>query len=119
MYKGTLPIGFLGASCLPISPGSDLRSLRSGVSGWDRASIPFEALLKHMLVGVEAGCDEEMLLRFSKQDVMIRRLEGKTVGRRRMSENPVRLPRRGQNGGTHDHRVPWLSQKTELDRPEE
>jgi hypothetical protein len=119
MYKGALPIGFLGASRLPLSPGSDPRSLRSGVNGWDRASIPFEALLKHMLVGVEAGCDEEMLLRFSEQDVMIRRLEGKTVRLRRMSENPVRLPRRGQNGGTHDHRVPWLSQKTELDRPEE
>ena len=47
------------------------RSLRTGVSGRDGASIRFQALIEHILVGVEAGCDEEMLLRLGEQDVMV------------------------------------------------
>ena len=49
------------------------------MTGWDGASIRFEALLEHILVGIEAGCDEEMLLRFGEQDVMIGRLERETL----------------------------------------
>jgi hypothetical protein len=89
------------------------------VTGWDDASIRFQALIEHILVGIEAGCDEEMLLRFGEQDVMIGRLEREVVRPRRVSDNAVTFAGRGQNGGTYNHGVPGLAQKAELDRPEE
>lgn len=94
-------------------------SLRTGVTGWDGASIRFQALIEHILVGIEAGCDEEMLLRFGEQDVMIGRIEREAVRPRRVSDNAVSFTGRGQDGGTHNHRVPRLAQKAKLDRPEE
>jgi hypothetical protein len=88
------------------------------LTGWDGASIRFQALIEHILVGIEAGCDEEMLLRFGEQDVMIGCLERKAVCPRRVSDNAVSFTGRGQNGGPHNHRVVGLAQKAELDRPE-
>jgi hypothetical protein len=93
--------------------------LRTRVTGCDGASIRFQALIEHILVGIEAGCDEEMLLRFGEQDVMIGRIEREAVRPRRMSDNAVSFTGRGQDGGTHNHRVPRLAQKAKLDRPEE
>ena len=68
---------------------AEARSLRTGVTGWDDASIRFQALIEHILIGIEAGCDEEMLLGFGEQDVMIGRLQRKAVRPRRVSDNPV------------------------------
>jgi hypothetical protein len=76
-------------------------------------------LIEHILVGVEAGRDEEMLLRLGEQDVMVGRIKREAVRPRRVSDNAVSFTRRGQDGGTHNHRVPRLAQKAKLDRPEE
>src|SRR5262245_14451058 len=86
---------------------------------WSLASILDEALVEHMTIGLEIGCDKELSLGLGEQNLVIRRLGCEVANLRRMFQHPVGLTRCRKDRGADDEEIVGLSNQAKFDRPEE
>jgi hypothetical protein len=95
------------------------RLSRHGVIDWSLVSILDEALVEHMPIGLEIGCDKELSLGLGEQNLVIRRLGREAANLRRMFQHPIGLARCRQNRGADDEEIVGLSDQAKFDRPQE